>query len=82
MLLRILDLAPLIHDFSIRSYVMKAGEVGNLRGSAVPGTLVGLRTVEFGDSDTSITELGCHGFDPCALSLGFGSVVLGQVTDL
>lgn len=43
---------------------MKAGEVGSLRGSAVPGTLVGLRTVEFGDSDASITELGCHGFDP------------------
>lgn len=27
---------------------MEAGDVGNLRGSAVPGTLVGLRTVDSG----------------------------------
>ena len=52
-----LDLAELLHDFSVGSYLRKAGEFGNLRESELLGTFTGLRTVETRGANISNTEL-------------------------
>lgn len=55
-LLRILDLAELIRDLEITSYLMKVSEVGSLRRPVAPGTLAGW--IAWGE-DASNTEFVC-----------------------